>query len=342
MLGIRVPANRPPQEVIDVVRHADSVGFDAAWLPDSQLNYREVWTTLGALAVSTERIQIGPSVTNVVSRHPTVTASAARTLHELAPDRVILGLGSGDSTVGFDRLLPAKPDELKRGALAIRSLLHGELVSYGKFHATLRDASANIPIYVAGSGPKVLAAAGEVADGVIILPGRVKEKMALVRDAAARANRHPPPVFLYVMAEVTDDIEALSRNVKPIVLRNAQLEGTGPYDERGLAISVPEHVAGADGDAGHAEDYAAASRQLDEFVSDEAALWFAQNRMLVGSKTAIKARVDHWRSLGIAGVTVSQISGSELPWRLVDSLGFLTEQRVGCPNPRLPQEMIAE
>ena len=87
--GVRMPAHHPIREVIATVRRAEAAGFDAAWFPDSHLNYREVWTTLGAVAVSTDRIQIGPTVTNLVSRHVTVTASAARAVSEAAPGRFL-------------------------------------------------------------------------------------------------------------------------------------------------------------------------------------------------------------------------------------------------------------
>jgi len=110
--GVRVPATHPIRDVVGFVQRAESAGFDACWFPDSHLNYREVWTTLGAVALATSRIQIGPTVTNLVGRHVTITASAARTVAEAAPGRFILGIGAGIE-------LPWKVD----GAIALATIL---------------------------------------------------------------------------------------------------------------------------------------------------------------------------------------------------------------------------
>ena len=96
-IGIRLPAARPVDEVLATVRRSEAGGLDAVWFPDSHLNYREVWSLLGAAAVSTERLQLAVTVTNLVTRHPTVTASAARTIQEASGGRFLLGIGAGGS-----------------------------------------------------------------------------------------------------------------------------------------------------------------------------------------------------------------------------------------------------
>src|SRR6266545_5221983 len=107
-IGVRVPPAGSIREVIETVRRADAAGFDMAWIPDSPLNYREVWSILGALAASTDRIELGAAVTNVVSQHVSVVASAARTIAEAAPGRFLITIGAGDSAVGYGGLRPSK------------------------------------------------------------------------------------------------------------------------------------------------------------------------------------------------------------------------------------------
>ena len=318
--GIRIPATRPVREVISTVRRAESAGLDAAWLPDSHLNYRELWTTLGALAVSTDRISLGATVTNLVTRHPTVTASAARAVAEAAPSRFVLGLGAGDSAIGFDNLRTTGPKALARGLGVVRTLLSGGSVQYGDFAAELRGADVTVPVYVAASGPRMLRTAGAVADGVIVSMGSLEEKLARIGEGAEEAGRVRPPVFVYTTCAVTDDLAAVSKLMKPFCLRIAQLEGVEIFEQAGVRVEPPSHTVGAQGDVGHAADLAAASKAVDSLVSDEAAVWFARNRSLVGTPDELLGRFEELSALGIAGVTMNHLTGSDLPDVLVEAV----------------------
>lgn len=325
-LCVRVPATHPARQVVATVQRAERQGFSGAWLPDSHLNYREVWSTLGAVAVSTQTIEIGPTVTNLVSRHPSVTAAAARTIAEIAPGRTILGLGSGDSAIGFDGMQPASARAVVAGVTSIRTFLTGGAVEYGTFSASLRGAACPVPIYVAASGPRLLRGVGLVADAGIVTPGQLGDKLAAVAAGAAEANRSPPPVYVYGMCAVTDDVEQTSRLLKPVALRLAQLEGVAVFEEAGVRIEVPDHTAGAEGDVGHAEDFAQAAAELDGLVSDEAALWVARNRAIVGTEAEVLARLKSLRDQGAAGVAISQISGNRLPDELIEAVGPLLQE----------------
>ena len=328
-VSVRVPATHPAPQVVATVRRAERAGFAGAWLPDSPLNYREVWATLGAVAISTETIQLGPTVTNLVSRHPTVTAAAARTVAEIAPGRVILGIGSGDSAIGFDGMRPSSARGVIAGVTRIRTLLQGGAVEYGSFSASLRGADSHVPIYVAASGPRLLHGAGQVADAAIVTPGRLTEKLAAVAAGAAQAKRAPPPVYVYGMCAVTNDVEQTSRLLKPVALRLAQLEGVAAFEQAGVRIDVPDHTAGAEGDVGHAEDFAQAARALDGLVSDEAALWVARNRAIVGTESEVMAQLKALREQGAAGIAISQISGNRLPDELIEAVGPLLRELAG-------------
>jgi 5,10-methylenetetrahydromethanopterin reductase len=323
---VRVPATHPARDVVATVQRAERHGFSGAWLPDSHLNYREVWSTLGAVAVSTETIEIGPTVTNLVSRHPTVTAAAARTVAEAAPGRVILGLGSGDSAIGFDDMRPSAAAVVADGVVTLRTLMAGDPIQYGTFSASLRGARSAVPIYVAASGPRLLAGVGRVADAGIVTPGRLREKLDQVAAGAREVSRPTPPVYVYAMCAVTNDIEQTSRLLKPVALRLAQLEGVGVFAAAGVRIDVPKHTAGAEGDVGHAADFAQAARELDGMVSDEAALWVARNRAIVGTEAEVIDRLRTLRKQGAAGVAISQISGNQLPDDLIEAVGPLLGQ----------------
>ncbi|MFD8817639.1 LLM class flavin-dependent oxidoreductase, partial [Streptomyces sp. NPDC059627] len=98
-VGVRVPPCDRADRVLETVRRAEELGFDDVWFPDSQLLWRDVFTTLTAAALGTDRIGLGTAVTNLATRHPAVVASAARSVAELAPARKIHGLRHGKRKV---------------------------------------------------------------------------------------------------------------------------------------------------------------------------------------------------------------------------------------------------
>lgn len=125
-VGIRIPPCTRADRIVDTVRRAEALGFDEAWFPDSQLLWRDVFTTLTAAALGTERIGLGTAVTNLVTRHPAVVASAARSVAELAPGRFTLGLGVGNSSVGPVGLRQSTTAAMREGLALLRGLLDGE------------------------------------------------------------------------------------------------------------------------------------------------------------------------------------------------------------------------
>ena len=204
---------------------------------------------------------------------------------------------------------------------AIETLLRGGHVRYGTFDASLRGPGVPVPIYVAASGPKTMKMAAAVGDAVIVTLGDIEAKLTTIREAAKDAGVEVPKVFVYTTCAVTDDLERTSRLFKPSCIRVAQLEGVAMFERAGVRVTPPAHVAGAEGDVGHAEDIAAAAQSLDSLVSDEAAVWFAQNRAIVGDAAEVHERFAWLQHVGVAGVTLNQLTGSDLPDALIDAVG---------------------
>src|SRR5437879_12768370 len=105
------------------VKRAEALGWDAAFQPDSQLRRRDTYVFLAAAARATERITLGTLLANPVNRHPSVTASSIATIDELAPGRVLLGWGVGDTAVRLAGLRPARIKELEESTRPMRSPL---------------------------------------------------------------------------------------------------------------------------------------------------------------------------------------------------------------------------
>jgi 5,10-methylenetetrahydromethanopterin reductase len=171
---VGILGSQPVPIIVEQVRLAESLGYDTAWITDTHLVCRELWVTLTACALATSRIRLGPGITVPHTRHISVTASAAASLEELAPGRVVVGVGTGGSaaqTMGLTLAQTARTATLEAMATSLRRLTRREAIRFetgteGRL-AWLRQPRA-IPIYAAGSGPRMLAAAGRVGDGVIM------------------------------------------------------------------------------------------------------------------------------------------------------------------------------
>lgn len=190
-----------PSEFVEWARTAEATGFDIIGIADSQSLYREVYVCATLCALNTERIRFGPRVINPLTRHPAVAASAAVTLEELAPGRTMLGIGSGDSAVYNIGLKGSTLAEMREYLLAVRSLLRDGTAEYHGRHASLAWGRADVPLYLAASGPKTLRLAGQIADGVVIntglLPDIIRDSIEQVRLGAEEAGRDPTEVDLW-------------------------------------------------------------------------------------------------------------------------------------------------
>ena len=181
------------RELSEWCRASEDAGFERVGVVDSQAIYRELYLSCAAAVQATKSIQLGPRVTNALTRHPTVTASAMLTLNELAPGRVFVGLGTGDSAVFNIGLKPVKLAVLGEFTACLRALMRGESVMYHGNELKITWGKADIPIYIAGHGPKTLELAGQYADGVIIGTGVgddvVRDAYQRIATGAARSGR---------------------------------------------------------------------------------------------------------------------------------------------------------
>jgi len=179
---------------------AEKGGFDNLWITDHFIN-RSVYVTLTLILNYTERIKVGTGVTNPFLVSPVVTASNIASLNEVAPGRVVCGIGAGDlTTLEQAGVQVTKPLTAMREAVQIiNALLKGEglqnfegtvfKVKSAKLAFKVRNP---IPIYIGAQGAKMLKLAGEMGDGVLINasnPTDIKEAVELVKEGASAAGR---------------------------------------------------------------------------------------------------------------------------------------------------------
>lgn len=165
--GVELHQYLDARTILEEVRLAEELGYAAVWLGDSQLIWREMWALLGAAALATERIQLGAGVTNAVTRHASVTASAAMTLQELSSNRLILGIGRGYTAVKTMGAKRASLERLREYVHTVSALCSGESVD--SMRLAYAQPSRRPPVLLGvSSGPRALDLAGEIADGVVI------------------------------------------------------------------------------------------------------------------------------------------------------------------------------
>lgn len=305
------------------MRDAEEAGFDVAWLPDSQFLWRDVWSAVTLSAAQTSSIRLGTCVTNLETRHPSVTAAAATTAAELAPGRVILGIGSGDSAVKTLGLKPTSLARMREQIGLLRTLLAGGAADFEGRSFAVKAAGRPVPIYLAATGPKMQALAGELADGVIVVtglePDLVRATLARIGEGAARAGRRADDldVCFGTYAHVTSDRREAARIVKPYVVATAQTGGRALLHDLGIRVDPPEAVGGIYPDMSHAEDWDAAAEAAAEWVTDEQALVFADAFCLIGPPGELADRLRAAADAGARSFYIRHFSSYTLPSELL-------------------------
>ncbi len=199
--GICVMANI---DEIGFFAHAENLGYDAVWVADSQMLFSDCYAVLALAAQHTSRLRLGPGTAICGTRIPPVQAAAIATLNRLAPGRVHLGIGTGNTAM---RSMGQKPMRIKEYAAylhVLSALLRGETVDY-TYNGVSRpikvlmhedrymNLQPKIPLYVSGFGPRAMRLAGAYGDGLVFaIPPRgmaVPEALAHARQGADRAGR---------------------------------------------------------------------------------------------------------------------------------------------------------
>lgn len=213
-LGVGLFGTDPAPAMVELAVEAERLGFTDLWLGDSQNLWRDAYVTLGAIAAATQRIRIGTGVTNAVTRHHSVIASAWQTLHELAGERVAFGIGTGDSSLRTMGIRPLPVAELERRIALLRELLAGRELHEGEAPYRLQFAAGPLPVFVAGAGRRSLTMAGRAADGAIAcvgtdrrLVGAALERIGEGLREAGR-ERSDVQVVLWTALAIDDDPEA--------------------------------------------------------------------------------------------------------------------------------------
>ncbi len=311
--GVALQPVDSPRDFENIVEEIEQSGFDELWLTDSSLHARYVYSYLTLAARKSTRLQLGTAVTNPITRHPAVTATAATTIDAVSEGRFRLGIGAGDRPL---LALGSKPSTLARLEAAIgamRQLWTGKHVTMEGPGFVLDDAhmrepaEREVPIYMSCSGPKTLELAGRVADGVILLAGLHPEGLQWALDhidrgvdAAGKSQR--PKVTVFAYGAVDED------------------EGAAFAAGRTIAAWFPQTAPGYCEMAGLSPELVAKVRKMyegGEFQEAEAAAKllpddFVHRMALAGGPERARQHIENMMSLGIDCISVFPLGDDRL------------------------------
>jgi 5,10-methylenetetrahydromethanopterin reductase len=189
---------------MEFAKYAEDRGFEAVWQAESRL-VREATVPMAAFASVTDHIKVGSGVVDCWSRNPARLAATFSTLDDLAPGRVILGIGAWwdplAQKVGIDRSRPLKV--MREIVTVVRGLLNNETVTYDGDYVHLdgveldyvyqERAPKNVPIYIGATGMQMMELTGEIADGVVlnylVSPGYNDQALEALDKGARKAGR---------------------------------------------------------------------------------------------------------------------------------------------------------
>ncbi len=312
--GITLKLDMPPARAVALTRQAEAAGFGYGWVFDSHVLWLEPYPLLTMMALNTQRMRLGTCVTNPAVRDPTVTASLLATLNIISGGRMLLGIGRGDSS---RRVLGKKPTTLANMEQAIRdirALAGGQATEYAGEQVRLSwaEPESPLPVWVAAYGPKALALAGRVADGVILQfadPHLISWCMGFVREAAEAAGRDPDTIKVMAAAPVwvADDLETAREHVRwfPALVSNHVIDLIRRYDPAELPAELVGYVAERTGyDYQH---HAEVGSDNSSFVADDVVDRFC----IVGPVAEHRRRLAELAELGVDQFNIYLMSGDE-------------------------------
>ena len=297
--GVSIDGFTPASAIADQARAAEAGGARTLWVA-THLFLRDPVALAGAALAATTSLRVGLMAMSPYSIHPVYAAMAAATLAELYPGRVVLSLGVGaPSDLDAAGIEAPRPLGTLRDSIAIcRALFAGETSMDGtEFHIGGRglvNAPCDVPIVLAASGPKMLALAGEVADGVLI-SGAVSVpflRWCLDRVGEGGSARAHGLVYTKIADGGAADTTALRRTLGFILrgghhARNLELAGVH-LDQESLRAAYA------------AEDWAAVDRLIDGTVVDAHAA--------CGDAETVRARLADYRETGLDEIVLAGLT----------------------------------
>lgn len=246
--GVGLFPIEPLPRMLTLIKLSEELGFSCAYIGDSQMIWREPYVILGAAAMVTKHITLATGVTNPLTRDLGVLAASWVTLRETVGDRLLIGIGAGDSSVETLGKKPSTLANLERSVAVLRDLIGGKTIisddTKAEVHLTYAGGHKPIPVYPAVSSPKIHRLAGKIGDGAIVLVGVDPHFLQASRRALeAGANEAGTTlkdkkfrVVCWTPCSILDDGQAARRAVKAHVARILKRKLPFDLDEQAMEV----------------------------------------------------------------------------------------------------------
>lgn len=314
-VGVTVTGELSVREVADVAAAAEESGCESFWMHETYY-YRDAWTALTAAALRLRRMTVGTGCIGPFTRHPAVIAMAVASLMDVAPGRVILGLGTGYSGRLDEMAIPrsGRIDGMRAAVGIVRALCAGQaagpLPPFLDGPIRLAFSPREVPpVYVAGWGRRMLRLCGEQGDGYLARPVEsalsLRRLMARIREVAAAAGRSSGAIDMAanILCHVEPDgasARAAARRA-PFLLYQFSVIDEAVLAESGIDPAVRGRIAAAL----RAGDPAAAGRD----VSDTMLEAFTA----VGTPAEVSERLQAFREAGVALPVLQPLLRDSIP-----------------------------
>lgn len=293
-------------------RHAEELDFDAVFIADSQSLYRELYVSSAICAMETSEIVFGPCVTNPVTRHPAVAASAIGTINELSGGRAFWGIATGDSAVLNLGLKPAKLAEMREYILAVRGMLEEGSAEYQGKNNRLSWHKSRVPIHIAAEGPKTLRLAGEVADGVIIgtgfIPEVIADTLTYIDEGAKKSGRRVEDLDLWwlVDAHVDGDGERAREDIRTSLAASAHHSFAFTLEGKRIPTELESGIR-ALRDGYKTSEHNVIEKGNNAALVDEYGLrdYLADRFAIVGTPEECRKRLEDLGNMGVTGLRIN-------------------------------------
>jgi len=287
-------------QVGEIAREVESLGFDMLWFVDHQLGMKDVYAAMNIAALNTQRIEIGAAVTQLQTRHPTVTANATTALDELSNGRAILGLGAGWVSVHSIGLQPNKATEIREGIKLLRRLFAGEVIDFNGVEGQLATARRQIPIYLAVSQPMMLMGAAD--------PEFCKWQLQFIYEGLEKAkrSRRDLVVDLIVTMSINEDEQSAISDVRAWATSQAATFDVWKQMPPAWERYRPQFKQAAE--QYHYKDHLSLHATHKQIVSDD----FVQSVAVAGNLKSCIERLKDVAALDIDRISFALLSGGRL------------------------------
>ncbi|MDE0331407.1 MAG: LLM class flavin-dependent oxidoreductase, partial [Nitrospinae bacterium] len=254
----------------------------------------------------------GPCVTNPLTRHPAVAASAIGTINELSGGRAFWGIATGDSAVLNLGLRPAKLAEMREYILAVRGMLEEGSAEYRGRPNRLNWHKARVPIHIAAEGPRTLRLAGEVADGVVIgtgfIPEVIADTLAFIDEGARKSGRRVEDLDLWwlVDAHVDADGERAREDIRTSLAASAHHSFAFTLEGKRIPKELESGIR-ALRDGYKTSEHNVIEKGHNASLVDEYGLrdYLAERFAIVGSPDECRKRLEDMENMGVIGLRIN-------------------------------------